>query len=387
MQAYNYHDLQNQAIREQSSDAFLDKCISADSYQNILANYPSTLFTPNYFIRIALGLLTIVAVSFSALLLALVFSTSSNEGAMVLCIFLAVLTYVALEGLVKRKRFYNAGVDNILMCLTLIFLVSTVVVIELRNVYIIGSFITMLFSLWLCVRFTDAFMACVSYLSAFLFTFLLFVKLGNVAKLTAPFVMMIFSGGIYLLMNILLQRKKTWLYKFSCKAVILLTLLTFYASGNYFVVRELSIEMFGLPIGAKDPFPFGWMFWILTFAIPIAYITYGILKRNLLFIRTGIALTAASILTFRYYHAILPGEVALLIGGMILATVSYILTRYLKLAKHGFSFDPNSRPPKELLDAQALIIAQAFGKKATPHTKSVDFGGGSFGGGGAGSNY
>ena len=384
MQAYNYSDLKNKAIREQSSEAFLDKTISDESYGNILAHYPSSLFTPNYFIRIALMLLTIIAVSFSALLLTLVLSVGSNASSMMLSFFLALLTYAALEFLVKKKHYYNAGVDNMLMCLSVMFLVSTIVIIEVRDAYLVGSFVAMVFSLWLCIRFTDAFMACVSYVSAFLFTFFLVLKFGSSARLIAPFVMMIFSGGIYVLMTKLLQREKFWVYNFSFKTVIALTLLTFYASANFFVV---SVGMVTLTPNGKGVLSLGWLFWILTFAIPVVYITYGVLKRNLSFIRIGLALTAVSILTFRFFFAILPGEVAMLIAGIILAAVSYFLSKYLKVAKHGFSFDHNARPPKELLNAQSVIIAQAFGRKTEAHTKSVEFGGGSFGGGGAGSNY
>ncbi len=77
----------------------------------------------------------------------------------------------------------------------------------------------------------------------------------------------------------------------------------------------------------------------------------------------------------------------MLLAGAILAVLSYSLIRYLRTPKHGFSFDKNTRTPKELLNAEAIILAQAFGKKTPAHTKHVEFGGGSFGGGGSGADY
>ena len=73
MQAYNYSDLYNKYVDEQATEALQTACISNESYNRILQAYPSKLYTPNYFIRIALGLLTIVAVLFSGLLLWLLF--------------------------------------------------------------------------------------------------------------------------------------------------------------------------------------------------------------------------------------------------------------------------------------------------------------------------
>lgn len=387
MQAYKYSDLYNKLVNEQSSDAFHDKCIGAETYKRILESHPSNLYTPNYFIRIAIGLLTFVAVLFSGGLFALVFSTSGSEGAIGLCIFLAILTYAALELLVQRKYFYNAGVDNLLQWFTLIFIISAIIFIEPANMYLISSLLAMLVCLWLCVRFTDAFMAALSYFSFFLFVFLLYLKLGTVAKLTAPFVMMTFSAGIYVLMNKLVTREKLLLYQFCCKVVVVLTLLTFYGSANYFVVKELSNQMFDLHLALKDPIPYGWILWILTIAIPVSYVLFGMMKKNVLFIRTGLGLAAVSVFTYRYYYAILPVELAMLIAGLILTVVSYALIKYLNMPKYGFSFDKSTRPPKELLKLESVIIAQAFGKKTSTDAKTVEFGGGSFGGGGGGAEY
>ena len=74
MQAYKNSDLYNKYVSEQATEALQTGCINNESHNKILRAYPCKLYTPNYFIRIALGLLTIVAVLFSAIVtVALIF--------------------------------------------------------------------------------------------------------------------------------------------------------------------------------------------------------------------------------------------------------------------------------------------------------------------------
>ncbi len=76
----------------------------------------------------------------------------------------------------------------------------------------------------------------------------------------------------------------------------------------------------------------------------------------------------------------------MLVGGLVLTSISYALIKYLKTAKGGFSFEKNGFSKKDGIDIKSLIISQVSGPKAEP-APAVEFGGGSFGSGGAGSNY
>ena len=111
-----------------------------------------------------------------------------------------------------------------------------------------------------------------------------------------------------------------------------------------------------------------------------------IIKRDLVFIRTGIVLFIVSILTIRYYYKLLPAEIDMLIGGLILIAVTYVFIKYLHAPKDGFTFQNTSGNRKELLNVEALIIAQVFGKSNTKN-KGFEFGGGSSGGAGATGEY
>lgn len=386
MLIYNTRDLYNNIVQEQATDAFVNNKLDEEAYKNILTAYPSALYTPNYFIRIALGLLTLVAIVFSGVLSALISHATSPEGLTALFFFFGLATYIALELLVRKKQYYNAGVDNVLMFFTAVFIVSAYVIKDNHDQNIIVSGVAFAVCLLLAVRFADGFMSILSFTALFVFVFLVYIQAGNIAKATAPFFMMIVSASVYALMKKLSGNEKLLHYRYCCKCVLLLTLVSFYASANYFIVKELSNKLFNLQPAPDDTLPLSDLFWILTFVIPPVYVVYGILRKDIMFIRAGLFLTAAAVFTFRHYYAVLPAEAAMLIAGAVLASISYSLIKYLTIPKHGFSFNKREVAGKERIDLKALIIAQAAGKK-TNNNKGVEFGGGSFGGGGAGENY
>ena len=123
MQIYKSSQLYNRHVQEQASEAVEEHLLSGDSFQKIKEAYPDTLYTPNFFIGIALVLLTAVAVLFSAGIFGLMF-WSSDDSIISSLVFLGLVCYAALELLVHKKWFYNAGVDNTLMVAILAFIAA-----------------------------------------------------------------------------------------------------------------------------------------------------------------------------------------------------------------------------------------------------------------------
>ena len=382
--AYKNSSLYNKYVREQASEGFHGKSISAVSYEKIVQAHPFDLYTPNYFIRIALGLLTIVAVLFSTLLIWLISDADNDNAIVVLLVLTAGICYTALELFIRSKQYYNAGIDNVLMCSVVIHILSAFLINDYANSGVITSSCMLLLCLWLCIRFTDAFMAALSYCALLLLVFFICMKMGEVAKTIIPFILMITSAIIYLTTKKLLNKQQSFFYDFCFKSVLLLTLITFYASGNYFIVKELSDAIF--PGSTHSTLSAGWLFWLFTIIIPLAYLFWGILKKDILFIRTGIGLVAATILTIRYYYTFFRTEIEMLVIGILIIAISYLLIKYLRTPKHGFSFEKDGYNKNGLRNVEALIIAQSFGKKEV-ESKSFEFGGGSSGGGGATGNY
>ena len=86
------------------------------------------------------------------------------------------------------------------------------------------------------------------------------------------------------------------------------------------------------------------------------------------------------------YRKLTAAEIEMLVIGILIIAISYLLIKYLRTPKHGFSFEKDGYNKNGLRNVEALIIAQSFGKKEV-ESKSFEFGGGSSGGGGATGNY
>ena len=98
----------------------------------------------------------------------------------------------------------------------------------------------------------------------------------------------------------------------------------------------------------------------------------------------GLAAVAAGAITFKYYFSLGHPEVVLTLTGACLIAVAYFSIRYLRMHKHGLTFEAD--PDEDgfiLTNAEALLQARTFGH--TPHAPvhRTEFGGGSAGGGGA----
>lgn len=83
----------------------------------------------------------------------------------------------------------------------------------------------------------------------------------------------------------------------------------------------------------------------------------------------------------------MPAEQALLLAGIVLTLVSYILIQKLKEARWGFVYNEAKTIRNKYENLEGIIIGEAFGHQQQTPQPDTKFGGGSFGGSGAGSNY
>jgi hypothetical protein len=97
---------------------------------------------------------------------------------------------------------------------------------------------------------------------------------------------------------------------------------------------------------------------------------------------------AYSIFTIRYYHQLLPIEVALVIGGIALFLVAYLSIKRLQFRETGLTFKPDRGSDSSLLkNAQALIVSSQVANAPDSNQSDMPFGGGGFSRGGAGGSY
>ena len=384
MIAYNKTSLHNDRILEQSTTAFENNFISKEELLAIKHKYPVQFYTPNIFIRIGLFILTLIILSFSFSLFSLLFMSSLENAWKGLMLFFAMLTYAALEFMVQTKHHYQSGVDDALLWNFSGLLFAGISLI-LDAGALTNCVLAFLISFYCSIRFIDRIMTVVAFLSLLGILFFAFTDHLGISKAIIPFVLMAASAAVYFLIKALEKKESLKNYELCFTIIRIASLLSFYAAGNYYVVREVNNAMFHLT--SDGSLPFGWLFWILTFLIPILYIARGIQKKDALFLRVGLLLVAAMIFTIRYYYHKVPNELFISITGFILMIVSYTLIKYLKQPMYGFTYaELNKQNEFEKLQMESLIIAETLGQQSTP-VETTKFGGGSFGGGGAGGEF
>ncbi len=386
MIAYNNNWLDNLIIRDQAAKAVDEATITKEEEAAICNAYAAGFYMPNIFVRVGLFILTIIIASFSFGLFSLLMLSSSLESFGALSVFFGLLSYAVLE-MIVRKRHYKSGVDDALMWMSAGLIVGglngAAHVSGLANAILI-FFIALFFML----RFINMLMSAVAFIALLAIAFFIYVKLGDLAKATMPFILMTMSALVFWWIK-KQSVKLQWRHYANCFTMIkVTTLVCFYVAGNYYVIREASIAMFDLGLKEGESIPFGWLFWILTFLIPLIYIFRGIQRKDAVLLRTGLMLVAAIIFTVRYYYHVIPLESAMVMGGIIMIAIAYTLMKYLQLPKFGFTARESSgKFLTDKLQLESLVIAQTFSTPTHTGNDGTTFGGGSGGGGGATGDY
>lgn len=376
MTAYSETELYNCHLLSEANDCFEQAEISAETLQKIKAAHPCKLYSPQFFVAVGLGLVTIVAVLFGGLL----FGLMSSGSITVVCIIMVVICYIILESMVKNRKYFNAGVDNILMIAVLSFVGGNFLSFDHDPSWMLFHSTLMIVALWLCLRFVDSFMAIVSCGFFLALSFLLIMEAGKAGFIYFPFVLMAIIGGLYFIVQKLKSNIK-FTYEKCLTALTVFLLIAFYAAGNYWIVGTLQSPA----TNGDKPIAFGTIFWIFTVIMPVVYIAFGVAKKDLIHIRTGILLVAIAILTYKFYFTIIPVEVEMLIAGIVMIGLSYFLIKWLSTSRHGFTSEATSSRP-DWKNVEALIIAETMSGTETA-TENNLMSGGSGGGGGAGGDF
>jgi hypothetical protein len=387
MIAYSKKWLCNLHIHSEADEAFHKECISEAEQTAIKAHYPVGFYTPNFFIRIGLFILTAVIASFTLALFFLITFSSSVESIMTLLFFFTTLSYGALEFFVRQKHHFRSGVDDALLWVTVLCFLAGLSF--LNSLPMLGySVLLFILSGYLALRFADTLMSALVCLSGFGILFYSYLELGTIAKFTMPFVVMAAAAALYFWLQGIEKWTSAVYYRRCLLVARVIALLSFYAAGNYFVVRELSNSLFELNLMEGEGIPLGWLFWALTVGVPLLYMYRGAQSKDPVLLRVGLLLIAVMVFTIRYYHHIMPLEIAMIIGGMVMIAVAYGLIHYLRQPRRGFTYkEEKDNTAINKLEVEALVINQTFGTPQAPEAAGTRFGGGSGGGAGASGHY
>jgi hypothetical protein len=383
MIAYNNEWLRNLEIREAGKKCYDNGCISHDEYKDLREASPAGFFSPNIFLRFGMLLLTLVCTSFMLGLFMMIF----ERGYYVILIMTGLVCYAGIEFFIKEKRHYRSGVDDGLIWASAVMLAGGMIG-AFSTGSIATSLVILIIAIWYTLRFSDTLAAAVGFGSFISLLFFLCSESGGMLKAIMPFVIMAASALIYFIIKKISDKKETQLYHECLLILEVLSLSCFYIAGNYFVVRELSNQMFNLNLHEGESIPFGFLFKFFTVAIPALYLASGIKRKDIVMIRVGLFAIAASVLTIKYYTHLLSIEAAMTIAGIIIIAIAWFFTSRLKTMKHGYTYAeiPGIESPFKSL-AESLVIAETFQGTGEIPANHTEFGGGSFGGGGAGEKF
>ncbi|HSC55476.1 MAG TPA: hypothetical protein VLC98_17740 [Phnomibacter sp.] len=386
MIAYKTGWLYNQFVKEQADEAFRKGDISTEEKAGIHLSHPSALYTPNFFIRIGLLLLTLVVAIFSFGLMSITINEFIFRTLTSMLITYGLMAYTALELIIRNKLHYHSGVDDALLWTSAILVFNGIAYnfpASSEFLYLVAFFI----ALYCTIRFTNSLMALCAFLAMAYFVFVTCNNIGGIFKTIVPFVLMALAAFTYFFNRSLQQKEKLFHYRHCFTMVEIAALISFYIAGNYFVVRELSNLMFDLNLQEGQSIPFGPLFWVFTIVIPAAYLFIGLKRKDIIMVRCGLVLVAATVCTIRHYYHVMPIETAMVICGIVLIGVTYALIRYLHAPKHGYTYEEGQPGgPIALAQIESLVIAETMATQPAQEP-ATRLGGGSFGGAGAGGDF
>jgi len=388
MIAYNKTWLANLRLQQDAKENLDRGFITSEEFKNIKDKYPVGFYTPGLFVRIGLFILTLVVVTFANGILTLLFASGIYDTPGWF-FFLSILSYIALETIIRSKHHFRSGVDDALLIISaLLSCIAAGMLFSHYNVVYYAPFSAsiFLFSLYFSTRFADTLIAALCCAALLAFVYFGWTRSVPSGMTTIPCVMMLISGGLYWASYNFSKQKKFIDYHNCFIIAQLVFLLGLYAAGNYYIVETLGNNSIGQPL---KPVPFGAFFWLWTMFVPFVYLAWGIFKKNTILLRLGLVLIAAAVATFRYYYHVLPLDMALTVGGALVLIIAYAVMKYLKTPKRGFTYaEPKTEQMMDTLKAESLIVAETFAKvPAAPSQKTDRFGGGDFGGGGSSDSY
>ena len=385
MIAHNRESLDNRDIQQEAAEALAKTVITQAEYDRIREAYPFKLYTPNVFIRIGLFLLTVLAVACGLGLFMLINMSAGDKALGYILIFWGIASYAGLELFIYIRGVYRAGVDDALLWLGggLVFGGINLLAYDISPT--LESFMIIVLAGWGVLRYADRLMALVAYGALISLIFHLTNTLGSFGSAILPFVVMAVSVIAYFLFT-RLSTLETLRHYHACLLLLrMAALLSFYLSGNYYVVHTINVSLHG----EAAPVALSWLWWIFTVVVPVAYVVTGISKKDPILLWTGLGLAGGAVFTIRYYYHLLPAELAMIAGGSILIVGAYGLIRYLHPERKGFTSIAHDEPHLlEKLPIESLILAETFKSvPAQPADQSGQFGGGSGGGAGASGTY
>jgi len=385
MIAYNRQWLDALQVRDAAAFWHGKHLLNDEAWQAIRHGYHVGFYSPNVFIRIGLGIFCFILVGGVAGLAALAFSVLSLDSLPVtgtLLFLFGVCTLAALEFFVRSRHHHGSGIDDVLLYIGASQLIGGLCLIFSFSeeplfycclalpILVIGA-----------IRYADTLLTALAYCCLLAIVCLIANEINFLMPQVLPFLGILFSGAAYWLARTQKQKMSWRFWSANLRVVETMSLILLYLSGNFWTLQYVGEELSGL-----YSISFPWFFWAFTFAIPALYVWFGLRRKDRLLLGVGLGCVAMAVFTFRYFFHLMPLAGASTLSGAFLFALAYLCIRRLKKGGLPFTYNAEDAEKPMFSDAEALLAAQAFGAKTEP-ADGISFGGGKFGGGGAGGDY
>ena len=385
MIAHDKNLLNNLALVEEAKTLKSAGFISKEQKDLIKKELPAFKRQSNILVR--LGFFVLGAFLYMSIcgVIALMGLTSNEHYFVEICCYIfAVVGFAGAEFFASQK-YYGHGLDDAFI-LGALLNVGIAIAVTTEGYELNIAFFVAVASFLMYMRYLHLPSIVVFCVASSAVLFYGMFEFGDIGKVVLPFIVMLIAAGFYFFTKNRIKHLTKVYYYNGLLLANSFCLILFYLSCNYLVVRELSVTFLGNEILPGEDIPFPYFFYAFTFVVPIVYLVQALKTKDRIMLWVSFLAIGFSIYTIRFYHSVLPVEVALTLGGLVLFAIAYFSIKKIKDNETGLTFKPDRiNNSNAFLNAEALIVASTFGLKpeAKPQDSPMDFGGGGFSGGGS----
>lgn len=357
--------------------------IAQEQFANISEAYKTPLYHPNIMIRLLLFVATLVALSGITGILILFFASAGEHFMNFASVVYGIASFVVLEKMFIAKHHYKSGVTEAVLyhaCGFVILGVAAINGFHSAQLILFTCLIVFSFAAW---RYLDLITTVAAIASLAGIIFYNCFDAGGIFKQIIPFVFIVTFSLIYFQVRRIKSGRRSKLWGNNLLVIEVIALLLIYVSGNYLVVRELSVGLMNVSLAEGEDITFALFFYAFTLLVPVIYLAFGIRRKDMILLRVSLVLLAFAVFTFKYYFSLGHTEITLMIAGLVLIAAAVGLMRFLSTLRNGFTGENILSSKWSSLNAEAFIISQTMGGNQAPKDIRTEGGGGSFGGGGS----
>lgn len=387
--AYNIDELQKHKLLAECNDLQKTGFLNQEQWKSIQAKFACQLFHPAFFMRILFFILSIIGMFTVIGPIGLALGSMGEDGFRFLATLLGVGLLVFTEFfLIGSKKHYKSGITEAGIYAGFTFIYWGILGFDSNMLtYIL---VGLVFSAFAAIRYLNL-LGLIA--SLFLFGWLVFYasfEIRGMVQAMIPFTFMAVFAAIYWLSCWAEARLQNCVFDNQFIIIQSIALIVIYAAGNYFVVRELSVNMMDLELADGQNIPFASLFYLLTAITPFFYVYWGLRQRSLLFLRVGLLTIAISVVTLKYYFSLGMPVVSITVAGAVMIALALWVMKYLKHSRNGFTRELIFKDKWMTSEVTGIIASQTLGGNSTGSGMEADsdlMQGGEFGGGGAGQRW